>query len=176
VHGYAFNEWTAMASDEKDPAERIEKSRIPDLKLSDSVAAIMRNLARDYTRALERRLAAHNLTSGMWFPLRILWEKDGILQNEIQKELGTAQPTLTVALDRLERRSLITRRRSTTDRRQVHVELTKRGKELEREIAHYADEIQALARLKVNKRELRTMYAVFGKMKQALEQDLEQVA
>jgi hypothetical protein len=46
----------------------------------------------------------------------------------------------------------------------------------ERDIAHYADEIQEIATMTVSKQELRTMYAVCAKMRRALEQDLEQVA
>jgi DNA-binding MarR family transcriptional regulator len=147
------------------------------LALSESIAPLMRGLARDCTKALESRLAAHNVSSGMWFPLRVLWEHDGILQHMLQKELGTAQPTLVTALDRLERRGLITRRRNKRDKRHVHVHLTKRGRELEVDIHHYADDVQALITKDVTGKELATLYAVIEKMKRALagDRDLEHV-
>ncbi len=159
-----------MATSAKSQAEQPIESGFG-LKLSDSIAAIMRNLARDYTRTLERRLAAHNITVSMWFPLRILWEEDGITQNEIQLRLGLAQPTLTTALDRLERRGLIERHRSTSDRRRVHIHLTREGKDLEDEILHYAEEVQAIATMNVTKRELDTLERVFKKMRTALDED-----
>ena len=143
--------------------------------LSESIAVLMRGLSRQCTQALESRLAAHNVSSGMWFPLRVLWEHDGILQHELQKQLGTAQPTLVTALDRLERRGLITRRRSKKDKRHVHVHLTKRGRGLEEEILHYADDVQSMITKNVNNAELETMYAVIEKMKRALDQDKERV-
>lgn len=141
------------------------------LKLSESIAAIMRGLARDYTRSLERRLSGHNVTVGMWFPLRILWEEDGITQNVIQQRLGMAQPTLVLAFDRLARRGLIERRRSTIDRRKVHIHLTREGKELEKEILKYADDVQAIATRNVTKREVETLHRVFRKMRKALDDD-----
>ena len=143
------------------------------LALSESIAPLMRGLARECTQALETRLAAHNVTSGMWFPLRVLWEHDGILQHQLQKELGTAQPTLVAALDRLERRGLISRRRNKKDKRHVHVHLTKRGKELEGEIHHYADEVQDMITANVTKGELDTLFKVIDKMKRALAKDRE---
>jgi DNA-binding MarR family transcriptional regulator len=145
------------------------------ISLSESIAVLMRGLSRQCTQALESRLSAHNVTSGMWFPLRVLWEHDGILQHELQKQLGTAQPTLVAALDRLERRGLITRRRSKRDKRHVHVHLTKRGRGLEEEILHYADDIQSIITENVSNSELKTMHAVIEKMKSALDQDKDRI-
>ncbi len=151
----------------------VETTQACGLSLSESVAAIMRSLARDYTRALERRIAAHNVTVSMWFPLRILWEEDGITQNEIQQRLGLAQPTLTIALERLERRGLIVRQRSETDRRKIRVRLTREGIVLKDEVLHYADEVQAIATKNVSKGELDMLYRVFAKMRESLEAEQE---
>ena len=131
----------------------------------------MRTLARDFTSSLERRLTAHAVTVSMWFPLRILWEEDGITQNEIQQRLGLAQPTLVIALDRLEKRGLVERQRSATDRRKIHIYLTQEGIDLEKEILHYADEIQAIATKNITEQELDILYGIFAKMRQALEQE-----
>lgn len=141
------------------------------LSLTESVAANMRSLARDYTRALERRLAAHNVTISMWFPLRILWEEDGITQNDIREQLALSQPTLAVALDRLERRGLIDRERSEIDRRRIHIYLTREGKDLKKQILRYADEVQSIATESVTERELTTLYKIFSKMRAALENE-----
>lgn len=153
------------------PRAKRPESKGQGLTLDDSIAANMRILARDFTSVLERRLAAHNVTVSMWFPLRILWEEDGITQNEIQQRLGLAQPTLVMALDRLEQRGLIERQRSDTDRRKTHIYLTQEGIDLEQEILHYADEIQAIATKNVTKQELDTLYRIFAKMRVALEHE-----
>ena len=133
----------------------------------------MRSLARDYTRALERRIVAHNVTVSMWFPLRILWEEEGITQNEIQQRLGLAQPTLTIALERLQRRGLIVRERSESDRRKICVRLTREGANLKKEILHYADEVQAIATKNVSSEELDMLYRIFAKMRESLELERE---
>ena len=146
------------------------------LTLDESVAQQMRVIARGFTRALEKKLAAHNVTSGMWFPLRLLWQEDGQLQHKLQKQLGTAQPTLVSALDRLEKHGLIRRERSETDRRHVHIFLTPAGKRLEKKVLHYADEIQEIALRDVSQAEHRAMMDIFTRIKASLDEELDKTA
>ena len=39
--------------------------QLTELSIDQSIAQLMRSLARDFTRALERRLASHDVTIGM---------------------------------------------------------------------------------------------------------------
>lgn len=58
-------------------------------------------------------------------------ESDGSRSaGQISKELRLAKPTITTILDHLEDRGLILRRRGKSDRRQVHVSLTRAGRRL----------------------------------------------
>lgn len=146
-------------------------ARTRDLSIDESIAQLMRSLARDFTRALERRLAGHDITIGMWFPLRILWERDGIDQHELQKMLGRAQPTIASAMDKLEQRGLVVRRRSQNDGRRFSVHLTKRGRALKQEVLHFATEVQEIALEKVSPGEVELLLDIFTRIRRSLLKD-----
>jgi DNA-binding MarR family transcriptional regulator len=118
--------------------------------LDASMGYLIRRTFRSFTRALEQRLAKHGISISMWFFLRLLWESDGRTQKEICFELQLSPPTTVSAMDNLEARGLIIRRRSPIDKRQVHIYLTATGKKLKGELEHYANEVntQALRFLK----------------------------
>ena len=142
-----------------------------DLSISESIAQLMRGLARDFTQALERRLAGHDITIGMWFPLRVLWEHDGIDQHELQKLLGQAQPTIVNAVERLEKRGLVKRRRSQNDGRRFSVHLTAKGKALQHEVLHFASEVQSIALEEVSPEEFDQLLDIFSRIRRSLMKD-----
>jgi DNA-binding MarR family transcriptional regulator len=146
-------------------------SQLLDLSIDQSIAQLMRSLARDFTRALERRLASHDVTIGMWFPLRYLWEHDGIDQHELQKLLGQAQPTIVNAMERLEKRGLIERRRSLKDGRRISVHLTSKGQALKHDVLHFATEVQNTALQEVSEDEFGQLLDIFSRIKRSLLKD-----
>ncbi|MBT5330291.1 MAG: MarR family transcriptional regulator [Porticoccaceae bacterium] len=160
--------------DDKDrvPASGASKEH-EGLAPEESIAFLTKGLYRDFAKALERRLSTHNINIGMWYPLRLLWIEDGQYQHELQKKVGIAQPTLVTALDRLENRGFILRKRSTLDKRHVNIFLTEAGRDLEHEILHYANEIQNLASEGISSSELESFMAVIHKLKKSLQKDLQ---
>lgn len=55
---------------------------------------------------------------------------EGVTLGEIASSVNLSQATVSSILDRLERRELIARKRSTVDKRRVHANLTEQGLEL----------------------------------------------
>lgn len=55
-------------------------------------------------------------------------ENDSVTIGEIAKDISLSQATVTTILDRLEKRELLFRERSATDKRKVHARLTDQGK------------------------------------------------
>lgn len=82
--------------------------------------------------AFERMLKPYGVTMTQFNVLRILRgsEPSGLCRNEVRDRLVTRMPDVTRLLDRMEEGGLVTRTRSTTDRRQVRTRLTARGREL----------------------------------------------
>jgi DNA-binding MarR family transcriptional regulator len=80
---------------------------------------------------LHDELAAHRLTSGVWYYLWALWEEDGINQRELSERVRIKEASTTVTLRTMERRGLIRRLRNDDDRRSVKIFLTDAGRALQ---------------------------------------------
>lgn len=81
---------------------------------------------------VDRVLGPHGLSMTQYNVLRILRGAgpDGLCRNEIGQRLITRMPDVTRLLDRMEAAGLVSRIRSTEDRRLVNTSLTKRGRTL----------------------------------------------
>lgn len=81
---------------------------------------------------MERVLTPHGLSATQYNVLRILRGAgpDGLCRNDIGQRLISRTPDVTRLLDRMETAGLISRVRSTTDRRLVNTTLTKEGRTL----------------------------------------------
>ena len=84
------------------------------------------------TDAFEQMLKPYGITGTQYNVLRILRGagSDGLCRNEIRDRLVTRMPDVTRLLDRMENAGLITRERSSEDRRQVSTQLTREGRKL----------------------------------------------
>ena len=82
--------------------------------------------------AFERMLRPFGVSATQFNVLRILRGagRDGLCRNEVRDRLVTRMPDVTRLLDRMEEAGLVTRVRSTADRRQVRTRLTPRGREV----------------------------------------------
>ncbi len=76
-----------------------------------------------------RRLMQHSgFTGPQLLVLQALGQYQEMSAGELAREVNLSQGTITSILDRLEKRNLIQRIRSHTDRRKVYVTLTEEGK------------------------------------------------
>ena len=69
------------------------------------------------------------LTGPQLLVLQNIEEQEGIMVRQIAESINLSPATITNILDRIEARDLVTRIRSTTDKRKVGVYLTDSGKE-----------------------------------------------
>jgi DNA-binding MarR family transcriptional regulator len=111
---------------------------------ANSFGYLFRIAFRSFSRALERRTLPFGVTSGQWRFLRVLWMEDGLTQIELSRRVGMREPTTVAAVDGLERAGFVARRKSASDRRKVHVHLTKRAKRLKEKLIPLVAEVNAL--------------------------------
>ncbi|MET0716904.1 MAG: MarR family transcriptional regulator [Pseudoxanthomonas sp.] len=81
-------------------------------------------------RTYKPLLDAIGLTYPQYLVLSALWEADGLGVSAIASRLALESSTITPLVKRLELAGFVERRRSTQDERQVHVRLTKAGREV----------------------------------------------
>tara|TARA_Y100000588_G_scaffold213793_1_gene227730 strand:+ start:1598 stop:2047 length:450 start_codon:yes stop_codon:yes gene_type:complete len=84
------------------------------------------------------------ITEQQWRVLRVLWENDSKSLLALAEATLISSPSLVGVVDRLARNGLVERRRSKTDRRVVHILVTRSGKELEHAVQPRIDEIYKL--------------------------------
>lgn len=110
-----------------------------------SIGYLARVVFRSFSRLLERRTLTHDVSAGQWRFLRQLWREDGITQRELSERVGMREPTTVVALKGLEKSGLITRKKTTDDRRKTFIHLTPHAKKLELILAPMNAEIHEIA-------------------------------
>jgi DNA-binding MarR family transcriptional regulator len=92
--------------------------------------------------AFERVVKPHGISATQYNVLRILRgaEPEGLCRNELRDRMLTRMPDVTRLLDRMEQADLVTRERSTADRRQVRTRITRKGSRLLRELDDLVEE------------------------------------
>ena len=94
----------------------------------ESVGYLMKRIMMSVVYQADKRLDVHELTSAQWGPLMRLRTTGGSTVAELARWLQVDAGAMTRLLDRLEKKGLCKRVRSTEDRRVVQVELTPEGR------------------------------------------------
>jgi len=95
----------------------------------ESVGYLMKRVMLSIVAQADKRLEQHGLTSAQWGPLMRLRNTQGSTVAELARWLQVDAGAMTRTLDRLEKKGLCKRVRSTEDRRVVMIELTPAGEE-----------------------------------------------
>jgi len=94
----------------------------------ESVGYLMKRIMMSVIQQVDKRLERHDLTSAQWGPLLQIKKSGGSATvAELSRWSQVDAGAMTRLLDRLERKGLCKRVRSTEDRRVVQVELTPDG-------------------------------------------------
>src|SRR3546814_9617685 len=85
---------------------------------------------RRFVRDVEKRVSGFNITGGQYFVLRQLWTDDGIAQRQLSLKLGVCEPTIAIALRKLEDIGLVSREKNRKNRRELLAYLTRAGQDI----------------------------------------------
>jgi MarR family transcriptional regulator, organic hydroperoxide resistance regulator len=87
-----------------------------------------RTVHRLYNGQAQKILDEEKVTIAHWIYLRVLAERGELNQLDLSKRVGMASTTAVPALDSMEKRGLLKRRRDPNDRRKYYVVLTDKGR------------------------------------------------
>lgn len=96
----------------------------------ESILLSLRRMSRAIDLQSRQLAKVHDLTGPQLVCLRQLQSHERMTPKALAASVSLSQATVTGILDRLERRNLITRVRSTVDKRVVHLEVTNAGRTL----------------------------------------------
>ncbi|MEP7299742.1 MAG: MarR family transcriptional regulator [Burkholderiales bacterium] len=100
----------------------------------ESVGFLMKRIMMSVVYQADKRLDVHGLTSAQWGPLMRLKNVGASTVADLARWLQVDAGAMTRLLDRLEKKGLCKRVRSTEDRRVVKVELTAEGETALKEV------------------------------------------
>ena len=150
------------------PAKRGRPRKVkPDTSAGNMVTLASRLLVR----SLSARLGPKGIGYGQYPVLMNLWKEDGLTQKELSNRVRIEAPTMVRTLDRMERDKLVVRKRSDADRRQIHIQLTAKGRALERELASLSGEVDKVALSGLGKTGREQLQKLMGKVIKNLEGD-----
>ena len=103
------------------------------------------NLA--FRQFIQAKFKEHNvdLTFEMLQVLAILWQQDGINQQELAHQTVKDKASMTYLIDNIVRRGLVFRQEDGSDRRNKLIFLTEDGRQLKQQIQPWLDEMFSVA-------------------------------
>jgi DNA-binding MarR family transcriptional regulator len=137
----------------------------------DRLAHLVKDATRAVVRALQLRLAEHDVSFGHWTFLRILWETDGLTQRELSDQAGVMEPTTLAAIRAMEELGYVQRRQVPENRKNVYVHLTPKGRALKATLVPLAEEVNRVALRGVAKSDVTTTRRVLLEIIENLSRD-----
>lgn len=138
---------------------------------NDRLAHLVRDAGRAYKRALQIRLAQHDVPFGHWTFLRILWESDGLTQRELSERAGVMEPTTFAAMKNMESLGYIERRQLPDNKKNMYVHLTPAGRALKKKLIPLAEETNHVSTQGISAADVQTTRRVLLAILQNLAQD-----
>jgi MarR family transcriptional regulator, organic hydroperoxide resistance regulator len=145
------------------------------LPFEQSIGYQIRATHRALQRYLQLKIEPHNIVSGSWYYLRVLWNEDGLTQRELADEVGIREPTAFKAIKHMEAQGLVRRLRSKADRRKIHVWLTPKGNALKDELIPLARHVVATAARDLTTDEVLVLLEMLAKIQLNLNAAIERV-
>jgi len=134
-----------------------------------SIGYLIRETSRLILTRLNVLLAPHDVTLGQYFVLRELWQHEGLTQRELSERIAIQEQSTVATIDAMEKRDLVARVRSTSDRRKIHIHLTERGRRLREQLLGYAASVINTATDDFSAAELESLRALLRKLRANLE-------
>lgn len=117
-----------------------------------------KELIRKYNSLLDK----YGLTYTQFVIMMYLWDKKTSNVKKISETMLLDSSTLTPLLKKLEKKGYIARNKSLMDERNLSIELTKEGKELEEKTSHVPLEMEKICKL--NKEEIKNLRSAITKL------------
>ncbi|MGA2549294.1 MAG: MarR family transcriptional regulator [Burkholderiaceae bacterium] len=99
-------------------------------RLDDSVGYLIKRVRMIFTAAVDREMAAYDVSYDQWGILITMSKGRGATAAELSREMSCDTGSMTRMIDRLEAKGMVKRTRSEDDRRIVRLALTESGQAL----------------------------------------------
>lgn len=136
----------------------------------------VRRCHRRFDRLLNAYLSRHNLKTGFWYYLRVLWISDGVTQKYLSDMTNVTENTTASMINGMVQQGLVERVKDDVDRRKLSITLTDQGRALEHELMKYAVDINRVALEGIDPTDVAICASVLQRMSTNLAAEFEVVA
>lgn len=133
--------------------------------LNDYISIVIHQTDLTLTSYVKTKLAPLNIAPEQNLIMILLWEKDGMTQNEIAEKLYKDKTNIARMASNLENKGFIQRVPSKEDRRSLKLYLTDKGKELGRSVTPIAEEFNRQVCHGITDEELKELRRILSKMR-----------
>lgn len=132
------------------------------LKLDRQLCFPLYAVSKEIVKKYKPFLDEIDLTYTQYITMMVLWEAEEILVKDLGAKLFLDSGTLTPVLNALEKKELVTRRRSDTDKRDVYAVITETGMALREQAAEIPAKLGACVPL--SPEDAMTLYRILHDM------------
>jgi MarR family transcriptional regulator, organic hydroperoxide resistance regulator len=134
------------------------------LSFTDYISIYIHQTDLTLTSYVKNRLAPYNLAPEQNLIMMLLWEKDGITQNEVAERLLKDKTNIARMVSNLEKKEFIQRIQHKSDRRALQLFLTDKGRELGEHIIPLTEEFNSLVCQGITEEEQNEVRRILRKM------------
>lgn len=134
------------------------------LSLHDYISIKIHQTDLHLTSYIKAKLEVFNLAPEQNLVMMLLWEQDGITQNQISQKLNKDKTNIARMASNLEKKGFISRVNCNDDRRSVKLFLTTEGKALGEKVIPITEEFNDVVVKDISKKELEQLEKTLTKM------------
>ncbi|MFV8829140.1 MarR family winged helix-turn-helix transcriptional regulator [Alkalihalobacterium sp. APHAB7] len=134
------------------------------LSLHDYISIKIHQTDLHLTSYIKAKLEAFNLAPEQNLVMMLLWEQDGLTQNQISQKLNKDKTNIARMASNLEKKGFISRVNCNDDRRSVKLFLTTEGKDLGEKVVPITEEFNDVVVKDISKEELEQLEKTLTKM------------
>ena len=135
------------------------------LSLNDYISIVIHQTDLTLTSYVKTKLAPLNIAPEQNLIMMLLWEQDGMTQNEIAEKLYKDKTNIARMASNLESKGFIQRVISKEDRRSLKLYLTDKGKELGHSVTPIAEEFNRQVCNGITDEELKELRRILSKIR-----------
>ncbi|MYL30121.1 MarR family transcriptional regulator [Halobacillus halophilus] len=134
------------------------------LRVEDYISIKLHQTDLKLTSEIKSRLQPYNLAPEQNLVMMLLWEKDGLTQNQLSEKLGKDKTNIARMVVNLEGKGFIERKFCPKDRRSLEVYLTESGRKLKEEVVPVSEAFNADVTEGLSKQDLEHLDQVLTKI------------
>ena len=125
-----------------------------------------------FSKFVGKELEAIGMRSSYRHVMKPLMEQDGMTQLELVNITKLKAPTISITLRNMEREGIVRREKNDVDRRETHVYITDKGREMHKKILEAFDRAEQVMLKDVSEKEMAAVRKILAKMTENIRSDI----